>query len=108
MTSPTVPSPLDRLIAAVNAGEVEAFLDFFAADGVVDDWGREFRGCEAVRGWSDREFIGSAVTLRVTAVAQNGAEVVVSAEVGGDGFNGPSDFAFTVEDELVRRMRITG
>ncbi|WP_035795019.1 nuclear transport factor 2 family protein [Kitasatospora mediocidica] len=108
MTSPTVPHPLDRLLAAVNAGELDAFLDFFTDDGVVDDWGREFRGRAAIQGWSDREFLGSAVTLKVTGVAQNGAEVVVSTEVGGNGFNGPSDFAFQVDGDRVRRMRITG
>jgi hypothetical protein len=30
----------------------------------VDDWGREFAGTDAIRCWSDREFIGQHVNLK--------------------------------------------
>lgn len=94
------------MVDAANRGDVEAFLDSFVATGVVDDWGREFAGREAIRGWSDAEFIGKRVTLAVTEVEQDGARTVVTAEVGGDGFNGPSHFTFDTDGPLLGRMTI--
>jgi hypothetical protein len=99
---------VQRAVDAANAGDTEGFLDSFTDEGAVDDWGREFRGREAIRSWSDEEFIGVDVSLAVTAVRRTGATVTVSADVGGRGFNGPSDFTFTVSGDRVSLMRITG
>jgi ketosteroid isomerase-like protein len=101
-----LPDPVAAAIAAANAHDTAAFLACFAADGVVDDWGRAFRGPDAIREWSDREFIGVQVTLDVTATERAGDAVTVTAEVGGDGFNGPSHFTFRFDGDLVTRMTI--
>jgi hypothetical protein len=101
-----VPDPVRAVLDAANSGDVEAFLDCFEEGGAVDDWGREFAGREAIRRWSDAEFIGKQVTLEVTAVEQQGARTVVSAQVGGNGFNGPSHFAFDAAGPKVTRMTI--
>ncbi|WP_436531406.1 nuclear transport factor 2 family protein [Actinoplanes sp. HUAS TT8] len=95
-----------RLVDAANRNDIEAFLAGFTADGVVDDWGREFHGAEGIRHWSDREFIGKQVSLRVDAVRERGEETAVTATVGGNGFNGPSTFTFRVDGGLVSRMTI--
>lgn len=100
------PAPVARLLEAANANDTEAFLATFVDGGVVDDWGREFVGSQAIRGWSDREFIGKRVSLDVRAVEQHGGATVVTAEVGGDGFNGPSHFTFDVDGDRVSRMTI--
>ena len=101
-----IPAPVAAALAAANANDTEAFLDRFATDGVVDDWGREFRGREEIRGWSDKEFIGVRVSLEVTEVVQQDDETVITAQVGGDGFNGPSHFSFRVAGDRVARMTI--
>ncbi|MEW1864906.1 nuclear transport factor 2 family protein [Streptomyces sp. NBC_00669] len=103
-----LPIPIAAALEAASAGNTEDFLAAFAPDGAVDDWGRIFRGHDAVREWSDAEFIGKQVTLRVTGTRTEGDTTTVSAEVGGNGFNGPSDFAFTVSDNHIALMRITG
>jgi hypothetical protein len=54
--------------------ELRRFLASFTDDGVVDDWGREFAGADAIRGWSDAEFKGVEVTLAVTGVTTEGAD----------------------------------
>ncbi len=106
---PAAPSrPIQALLDAANAHDTDAFLACFPDDGVVDDWGREFRGADAIRGWSDGEFIGVDVTLAVTAVEERDGETVVTAQVGGRGFNGPSHFAFAVAGDRVARMTIRG
>jgi hypothetical protein len=101
-----VPEAVARAVAAANANDIDAFLASFTPDGVVDDWGREFTGPDAIRGWSDREFIGRKVSLEIRAVTQDGDATTITAQVGGDGFNGPSHFTFLVEDGRVARMTI--
>ena len=101
-----VPAEVARLLDAANAGDISAFLAGFTEDGVVDDWGREFRGAAAIRGWSDNEFIGKQVSLDVTEVVTEDDETVVTAQVGGNGFNGPSHFSFRVAGDRVSRMTI--
>jgi dihydrofolate reductase len=101
-----LPPAVQTLVDAANAHDLGAFLAGMAPDAVVDDWGREFRGAAAITAWSDREFIGVDVTLEVTEVAQEGAASVVTATVGGRGFNGPSHFTFELEGDRVTRMAI--
>jgi hypothetical protein len=104
-----VPAPVQTVLDAANGGDTEAFLDAFVdGEGAVDDWGRVFRGRDRIREWSDAEFIGQQVSLDVTGVRSEDAATVVSAQVGGDGFNGPSDFAFEISGDKVALMRITG
>jgi hypothetical protein len=102
-----LPAAIERFIAAANKGDVAAFLALFPADGVVDDWGRRFTGHPAIRRWSDAEFIGKQVSLKVTSFEQNSNTVGVMADVGGNGFNGPSRFTFVLDEDKVREMRIT-
>jgi hypothetical protein len=102
-----VPGPVAAALNAANAGDTERFLDAFAADGAVNDWGRLFTGHAAIRGWCDREFIGVRVSLDVTEVVTSGAVTTITAKVGGSGFNGPSHFAFTVDTSRIRLMQIT-
>ena len=105
--SSTLPEPVARLIAAANAGDTEAFLATFSPDGSVNDWGRVFTGSDAIRAWSDSEFIGVGVTLEITAEITTREHATVTATVGGRGFNGQSHFSFTVADGLVTDMAIT-
>lgn len=101
-----LPAPVAALLAAANAHDTDAFVRTFEPDGEIGDWGRTHGGADAIRRWSDAEFIGVDVTLDVTGVAERGGETVVAAQVGGRGFNGPSRFAFTLEGDRVRRMTI--
>jgi len=100
--------PVADAIDAANAGDTERFLAAFTTNGAVDDWGRVFSGPEQIRRWSDREFIGADVRLDIRSVSSSGAVTTVAAEVGGSGFNGPSNFAFTVEGNRLSLMQITG
>lgn len=101
-----LPEPVARLITAVNSGDTEAFLDTFAPDGTVDDGGRVFTGREEIREWSDAELIGVQATLDVTADITTGEFTTITAEVGGEGFTGTSQFSFTVQDDLVQQMTV--
>jgi len=101
------PATVTAALDATNSGDTERFLDCFAEHGSVNDWGRVFTGREAIRGWSDREFIGVHVSLEVLDVTTSGETTTIAAQVGGSGFNGPSHFAFTVRGDRVAAMQIT-
>ncbi|MBW4716835.1 nuclear transport factor 2 family protein [Saccharothrix sp. SC076] len=103
-----LPAPIRQALNAANQGDTDAFLNAFTETGAVDDWGREFRGHEAIRRWSDAEFIGKRVTIEVSGIKSAGDTTTVSSVVGGDGFNGVSDFEFTTADDRITLMRITG
>jgi len=102
-----VPAVVGEAIAAANAHDTAAFLGCFAADGAVDDWGRVFTGHPRIRGWSDAEFVGKNVSLSDFRFARDGDRVAVYAQVGGDGYTGPSTFTFTVREAKIQLMRIT-
>jgi hypothetical protein len=104
--SESAPAAVAKLLEAANANDTEAFLATFVDGGVVDDWGREFVGIDAIRGWSDREFIGKRVSLDIRSIDRDGKATVVTADVGGEGFNGPSHFSFLTDGDHVSRMTI--
>lgn len=107
MATSVLPAPIDTLVKAVNDGETEQFLSLFTSDGVVDDWGRRFVGQQAIRAWSDQEFIGAKGTLTVKNVQHANGSVSVAAGWKSKAYSGDSLFVFTIADGKIREMRIT-
>lgn len=107
MATENLPAPVAEQIAAINRGDVSQWLNLFTTDGVVNDWGRVFTGHEAIRAWSDKEFIGAKGQLTVKQSKVDGHEVTVDAGWKSDFYSGDSRFVFIVEREKVREMRIT-
>jgi ketosteroid isomerase-like protein len=54
----TAPGPIRRFVEATNKGDTEAFLDTFADDAFLSDWGRSFRGREQIARWNQSDNIG--------------------------------------------------
>ena len=104
-----LPAPVREAFEATNAGDLEGFTAAFTDDGVLDDWGREFHGRDEIALWSRAESIGVQQTFEVTASRVIGDDVVVTADVGGGGFNGPSTFTFRLSEDgrHIERMAIT-
>lgn len=102
-----IPEPVASLIAAVNGHDESTFLDFFTDDGYVDDWGRIFRGRDAIDGWSTKELIGAEGTLSVQSVAiTDTGNVVVVGDWRSNYANGLSRFEFVIAGDLIASMTI--
>lgn len=104
-----LPTPVRRLLDAVDRGDSDAFAELFGTDGVVDDWGRVFVGRAQVRGWSDREFLGLNGRLTVHRRSTQPPSVLI-VTIGTDGgYNGPSTLTFTLspDGEGIDRMAMT-
>ena len=102
-----LPQAVQRIIEATNAGDAAAFVAAFTDEGVVDDWGRVFRGREEIARWDGAENTGVRSSFTVQEVAVDGDTVTARLAVGGGCFNGTSTFTFDVEGDRVRSMRIT-
>jgi hypothetical protein len=105
--STPLPPPVAAFVDTVNAGNTVGFLDSFTPDGVVDDWGRKFCDREAIRAWSDKEFIGANGRLTVTEVATGDNTVEVTADWRSTHANGLSRFDFTLAGDKIALMRIS-
>ncbi|MDX2355835.1 nuclear transport factor 2 family protein [Dietzia sp. PP-33] len=106
MAAPTIPEPVASFITAVNNHDEQAFLDAFAPDGTVDDWGRTFTGREQIKAWSDKEFIGSRGTLAVEEVDVAGGTITVTGDWRSNHANGRSTFVFELDGDKLAKMTI--
>lgn len=103
---PHLPEPVSKLVTAVADRDTDAFLALFAQNGVVDDWGRRFVGHDAIRRWSDKEFIGARGVLTPREVSRSGDIVTVDAGWQSNFYSGDSRFVFVLEGDVIREMRI--
>ena len=63
-------SAIQEVFDATNRADSDAFVSAFAADGVIDDWGRTFTGHAEIAGWNARENIGVHAHIEPGEVAR--------------------------------------
>lgn len=101
-----VPPAVQRVIDATNASDHDAFVAAFSPDAVLVDWGKEFDGREGVAAWDESDNIGRGSHFELSAIEADGDEWVATLDVTGGGFNGTSNFRFTIVNDLITRMEI--
>jgi hypothetical protein len=106
MEAVDIPTAVERMVEATNAGDRAAFVESFTEDAYLEDWGRQFRGHDGVASWDETDNIGKNTHFEALATRRDGEAYVVTLEVTGDGFNGTSDIAFEIEDDRIRSMVI--
>ena len=74
----------ETYVQTVNRRDAAAFIAIFADDAMVDDNGREFRGRDAIKEWSDREIFATQVTLEVIDAFERDNEDVIVTKVDGN------------------------
>jgi ketosteroid isomerase-like protein len=99
---------LEQMVDATNDADTEAFLECFADDAVIDDWGRRFVGREAIASWNSRENIGTKSHIELGNVVPDTAMFTVTVAVSGGGYNGGGTFAVEASDGLITQLRIRG
>ena len=82
--STRAPSVADAYIRATNQHDAGAFAALFADTAIVDDNGREFRGLDAIKAWSEREIFAADVTLDVMDETQRDGKTVITTKVDGN------------------------
>lgn len=71
-------------IAAINQFDIDAIMDTFAEDALVNDVSREFWGSDRIRAWVAKEMVGDRVTLSPIEVVDNDGLYAVRCEYDGD------------------------
>jgi ketosteroid isomerase-like protein len=106
--SEDVPAAIRAFMGATNAGDPAAFVAAFTEDGFVSDWGREFRGHEAIAEWDRSDNIGKRSRFELLGLkpGTGDQQFVATMVVTGDGYNGTSDLEFTVRGDRVARLVI--
>jgi hypothetical protein len=107
MAKVAAPPEIVRLIEAVNSGASTDFVVSFSEDAVVDDFGREIRGRQAIRQWSDIELIGDSCRVHVRRIRRLKDDTVeVRAHMVSTGFNGPTKLTFRLRDGFVEKLSL--
>ena len=101
------PEPIRRFVEATNDGDTEAFLDTFAADASLTDWGRSFHGREQIARWNQSDNIGVNSSLRIVRIAEAQGSYHVRIAVKGNGFNGEGDMIFTLDGDRIASLVIS-
>ena len=105
---PDLDAPIQAMVDATNREDTAAFLDAFADDAVIIDWGREFVGKAEIARWNSNENIGVNSRIQVTAVTRSGDQTTIGVQVSGNGYNGGGSFVFQTRARLIHSLVITG
>jgi predicted transcriptional regulator len=85
MTSQLVLDPAFAAhVDAVNRFDLDAIMDTFAEDALVNDVAREFWGRPQIRAWVAKEMVGDHVTLEPVEVVENHGLYAVRCRFDGD------------------------
>lgn len=106
MSDLLLPAPVQAMIDAINAGDTEAFVDAFAADGFVNDWGTVKTGADGVRSWADTDAIGAGARMTVLSAATDGDTTRIRFGWSSRVFNGESDGIFVVDGDKLTSFTI--
>ncbi|MFJ3820818.1 nuclear transport factor 2 family protein [Streptomyces nodosus] len=80
-TIATAPPVIGRYFALASSRDTEEYFALFAADALVEDEGREYRGIDSIRAWRTAVPL---VVYTITGIEPAGEGVVVTCTVTGD------------------------
>ncbi len=106
MTDVTLPVEVQAVVDAINEGDTDAFVDAFAADGRVDDWGRVLTGSDGVRSWAATDAIGQNARIDVVEASTDGDTTHIVFDWSSNRFNGRSEAYVTIAAGKVTEFRI--
>jgi hypothetical protein len=102
-----VPDPIQRLVAATNSANIQAFLDCFSPDAFLTDWGRSFRGHQEIARWNETDNIGVQSHLRIVGIEKTSKIYRVRMAVQGNGFNGEGTMAIRLDGDRIAELIIS-
>lgn len=80
----TLDAPIARYFATADGSDPETFASAFAADAIVTDEGRTYRGRAEITAWRNAANAKYRVTVTPQSTAERNGKTVVTALVAGD------------------------
>jgi hypothetical protein len=78
-----LPPPVAAYIRATNLCNLDALLETFVDDALVNDQLIDYWGKEAIAAWATHDIIGERLTLEVVKTVQHYGQSIVTAHVDG-------------------------
>lgn len=79
-----IPAPVRKIIDAMDRADLDAFMEPFASDALVNDRHRQFWGYDAIRKWAELEITGDHVRMDPYHVVAHHGDVIITAQIDGD------------------------
>jgi ketosteroid isomerase-like protein len=83
-TQPVLDPAIAAHVAAINSFDIDAIMDTFTEDALVNDASREFWGVDHIRAWVTKEIVGDRVTLEPIDAVDNDGLYAVRCRFDGD------------------------
>jgi hypothetical protein len=84
ITRTLVPQVVIAYIRATNHFNLNALIETFADDALVNDQLRDYWGKAAIREWAATEIVGGRITMAVVNIVVHYRTIIVTANVDGD------------------------
>lgn len=106
----TLPAPIEQFISSTNAADPAAFLEAFAPDATLEDWGRVFHGRDGIARWNGTDNIGVQAHFDLVNLRPGSAPGtwIVTLAVSGNGYNGTSPMTFVLDGDRISSLVISG
>jgi hypothetical protein len=78
-----LPPSVAAYIRATNLGDLDALLETFVDDALVNDQLVDHWGREAIAAWAARDIIGERLTMKVVKIVRHYGHSIVTAHVDG-------------------------
>lgn len=98
--------PIKAVIDATNRGDGQGFVNGFAKDATLSDWGELHTGRREIGAWDKAHNTGRRAKLEVTGVSRVAGEVLVLLRVTRDDETEPATWGFRVTGRTVASLDI--
>ncbi|PTE10875.1 nuclear transport factor 2 family protein [Mesorhizobium helmanticense] len=78
-----LPPSVAACVRATNTGDLDALLETFVEDALVNDQLVDYWGKEAIAAWAARDIIGERLSLELVKTVQHYGHSIVTAHVDG-------------------------
>lgn len=104
--APSLPAPVTAFVDAINHADTDAFVNLFTPDGLVNDWGTEYRGYNRIRSWAGSDAIGAGARMKVLSAVTDGATTTIRFDWRSRVFNGESTGVYLVAGDRIESFTI--
>jgi hypothetical protein len=103
-----LPQPIAAYLAAVNAKDTDMLGLYFAAEAVVHDEGREYRGLDAIKSWGEETQRKYKYAVEALDTLASGNTVRVRAKLTGSFTGSPIEleYQFSLRDDKIISLKI--
>jgi len=106
--SVTLPAPVVNFLAADKAKDSDVIARCFTDDALVHDEGKDYRGVNAIKAWSQGAFTKYEYVIEPLDATVTSETVKLHARLSGNFPNSPVelDFIFTLANDKIAQLEI--